>query len=107
MEEIYEPGKPKRVGYFREVTDNMPTYWQLPYRCMLPKDIPNLLICGRAIDADKGALAAARVMISLNQTGEAAGVAAAMTADLDTLDITALQKELVARGVKLHLEDVF
>ena len=76
MEEIYEPGKPKRVGYFREVTDNMPTYWQLPYRCMLPKDIPNLLICGRAIDADKGALAAARVMISLNQTGEAAGVAA-------------------------------
>ena len=76
VEEIYEPGKPKRVGYFREVTDDMPTYWQLPYRSMLPKEIPNLLICGRAIDADKGALAAARVMISLNQTGEAAGVAA-------------------------------
>lgn len=75
-EEIFEQGKPKRSGYWREVTDNMPTYWQLPYRSLLPRDIPNLLICGRAIDTDKGALAAARVMISLNQTGEAAGVAA-------------------------------
>lgn len=75
-EEITEPNGEKHVVFWREIDDNMPTYWQLPYRSMLPKDIPNLLICGRAIDADKGALGAARVMISLNQTGEAAGVAA-------------------------------
>jgi hypothetical protein len=43
---------------------------------LLPKNIDNLLICGRAIDADKGAFAAARIMVSMNQTGEAAGVAA-------------------------------
>ena len=48
-----------------------------------------------------------RVIPDCAVTGEAAGVAAAMTDDLDTLDITALQKELVARGVRLHLEDVF
>ena len=53
-----------------------PTYWQLPYRCLLPEKIENLLICGRAIDTDKGAFGAARVMICLNQTGEACGVAA-------------------------------
>ena len=75
-EEIVEVGKESRVVRWREEMDNAPKYWQLPYRSMLPKDIPNLLICGRAIDTDKGALAAARVMICLNQTGEAAGVAA-------------------------------
>lgn len=75
-EEIVEAGKENRLVRWRDETIESPTYWQLPYRSMLPKDIPNLLICGRAIDTDKGALAAARVMISLNQTGEAAGVAA-------------------------------
>ncbi len=75
-EEIVEAGKENLLVRWRYETIESPTYWQLPYRSMLPKDIPNLLICGRAIDTDKGALAAARVMISLNQTGEAAGVAA-------------------------------
>lgn len=101
-EEIYAPGKPKRVGKWREVTDNMPTYWQLPFRSMLPRDIPNLLICGRAIDADKGALAAARVMISLNQTGEAAGVAAyeALTSgrSVQDIDIASVKSKMKQGG---------
>lgn len=101
-EEIYEPGKPKRVGKFREISDDMPTYWQLPYRSMLPMDIPNLLICGRAIDADKGALAAARVMISLNQTGEAAGVAAfeALTSGttVQGIDFKAMRRKMKQGG---------
>ena len=75
-EEIVEVGKESRIVRWRDKMENPPTYWQLPFRSMLPKNIPNLLICGRAIDTDKGALAAARVMICLNQTGEAAGVAA-------------------------------
>ena len=52
-----------------------PTYWEIPLRSILPQEIPNLMICGRCIDADKDAYGALRVMISLNQTGEAAGVA--------------------------------
>lgn len=51
------------------------TFWQLPYRAMLPKSVDNLLICGRAVDADKGAFSAIRSLICMNQTGEAAGVA--------------------------------
>lgn len=101
-EEIFEPGKPKRSGYWREVTDKMPTYWQLPFRSLLPREIPNLLICGRAIDADKGALAAARVMISLNQTGEAAGVAAyeALTSGraVQNIDIASLKNKMKQGG---------
>ena len=52
-----------------------PTYWEIPLRSIVPEKIPNLMICGRCIDSDKDAHGALRVMISLNQTGEAAGVA--------------------------------
>lgn len=52
-----------------------PTYWQIPFRSILPESIPNLMVCGRSIDSDRDAHGALRVMISLNQTGEAAGVA--------------------------------
>ena len=107
-EEIVEKGKPNRIVNWREKTDNMPTYWQLPYRSMLPRDIPNLLICGRAIDADKGALAAARVMISLNQTGEAAGVAAfeALNSNktVQTIDFAAMRRKM-KQGGSIVLED--
>jgi hypothetical protein len=51
------------------------TYWEIPYRCMLPENVENLLVAGRCVDTDKAAFGAVRVMVSLNQTGEAAGVA--------------------------------
>jgi len=79
-----------------------PTYWQIPYRCMLPEKIGNLLICGRAIDTDKGAHGATRVMISLNQTGEAAGVACyealSTGKTVQTIDISALRKRMQDGG---------
>ena len=101
-EEIVERGKKNRVVRWREQTNDMPTFWQLPYRSMLPENIPNLLICGRAIDTDKGALAAARVMISLNQTGEAAGVAAyeALTTNrtVQDIDFTSMRRKMKQGG---------
>ena len=39
-------------------------------------------------------------------TGQAAGTAAAMSDDFGTLDVSDLQKRLVADGVVLHLEDI-
>ena len=78
------------------------TYWQFPYRSMLPRDIPNLLVCGRAIDADKSGFAAARVMISLNQTGEAAGVAAyealASGKTVQGIDFASMRRKMKAGG---------
>jgi len=61
---------------WREETDEDPTFYQIPYRCMVTKKVDNLIMAGRMISADKGAFGAIRVMINLNQTGEAAGVAA-------------------------------
>jgi hypothetical protein len=69
-------GEEKEFTKWRDDNGPYPTFWQIPYRALLPEKIDNLLICGRAIDADKGAFAATRIMVSMNQTGEAAGVAA-------------------------------
>jgi hypothetical protein len=64
---------------WKESEKNPPEFWQAPYRCLVPV-LPitkgNVLVCGRAVDADKAAFGAIRVMINMNQTGEAAGAAA-------------------------------
>lgn len=79
-------------------------YWQIPFRSMIPasKRYGNVVLAGRAIDADRQAFGAIRVMINLNQTGEAAGVAAAMCAQsgiaMADLDVTALRQRLAEGG---------
>ncbi len=99
-EEIPQLDGENKIVRWRE--DTGVTYWQLPYRSMLPKDIPNLLICGRAIDADKYGFAAARVMISLNQTGEAAGVAAyealSSSKPLQSIDFASMRRKMKEGG---------
>lgn len=79
-----------------------PTYWQIPFRSILPERIPNLMICGRCIDADKDAHGALRVMISLNQTGEAAGVACyeALTSGktVQTIDFASFREKMRKGG---------
>ena len=47
-----------------------------------------------------------RVIPCCAVTGEAAGVAAAMTDDFTSLDVSKLQEILVKNGVVLHLKDI-
>lgn len=79
-----------------------PTYWQIPFRSILPEKIPNLMICGRCIDSDRDAHGALRVMISLNQTGEAAGVACyeALTSGktVQTIDFASFREKMRKGG---------
>ncbi len=51
-------------------------YYQIPLRSLVQRELPNLITAGRMIDADPDAFGAVRVMVNLNQVGEAAGVAA-------------------------------
>ncbi|MDR1279252.1 MAG: FAD-dependent oxidoreductase [Opitutaceae bacterium] len=76
--EVYErPGYPHQEGRWRPETTENPVFYQIPYRCLVPRGPhENLLVAGRMIDADSMAFGAIRVMVNLNQTGEAAGVAA-------------------------------
>lgn len=50
----------------------------IPYRCLITKDNPNLLVAGRSISADADAFAAIRVQAPCMETGQAAGIAAAL-----------------------------
>jgi len=78
-----EPGKPDENGRWRAGQSKDPTFYQIPYRSLVPKDVPNVLATGRLIDADAGAYGAVRVMVNCNQTGEAAGTAAYCALDSD------------------------
>ena len=51
---------------------------QIPYSCMVPKGIDNLLAAGRCIQADGQALGPARIMATCFAVGQAAGTAAAI-----------------------------
>ncbi len=62
------------------VIQNVPTgdYYEIPYRCLLPVGVSNLLVAGRSVSATHEAQASLRVMPTCFAMGEAAGVAAAI-----------------------------
>jgi hypothetical protein len=78
------------------------TFYQIPYRTLVPKGSTNVLVAGRALDADPGAFGAARVMINCNQTGEAAGTACVLSlqagCSVAQLDATLLRSTLARHG---------
>ena len=71
----------RKWSRWRPEGEDTALFYQIPYRSMVRRDCPNLIMAGRMIDADPGAYGAIRVMITMNQTGEAAGEAAALAQD--------------------------
>lgn len=55
-------------------------FYQIPLSTMVSDKTPNVVLAGRMISTDRSAFGGIRVMVNLNQTGEAAGVAAALAA---------------------------
>ena len=55
-------------------------FYQIPLSTMVNDKAPNIVLAGRSISADRGAFGGIRVMVNLNQTGEAAGVTASLAA---------------------------
>ena len=53
-------------------------YYEIPYRCLVPQKVDNLLVAGRCISADHEGAASARVIPPCYATGEAAGTAGAL-----------------------------
>lgn len=81
------------------------TYYDIPYRCIVPQKFNNLLISGRCISADHGGMASARVIGTCFAIGEAAGLAAWMSLKASKpprkLEVARLQAELKKNGVRL------
>ena len=65
--------------------------YDIPLRCLMSADTPNLFAVGRTADGDRQAGASIRVMGTAFATGQAAGVAAAAFAEVGTVDPTAVR----------------
>jgi len=103
------------IGIFPEFIDGygiliLPTtgrYFQIPYRNLLPKNVENLLVAGRAAGGDRDSHAATRNMACCAVTGQGAGVAAALSVKqqgraLGDIDIADVQRELERQGARYH-----
>jgi len=74
----------------------------VPYRCLTPKGLSNVLVAGRAISCDRAVQGSVRVMPVCLAMGEAAGIAAQMAAnacsDVHAVDVAKLRSRLKEEG---------
>ncbi len=79
--------------------------YDIPYRCLVPKKVENLLVAGRCVSSTHEAQAAIRVIPICMAMGQAAGTAAALAVKLKVtpreMDVTLLQKTLREQGANL------
>ena len=75
----------------------------IPYRCLTPEKLKNVLVAGRCISSDEYAYGSLRIMPACLVTGEAAGTAAALTSErkdknVHKIDVQYLRKRLKEKG---------
>jgi hypothetical protein len=78
--------------------------YEIPLRCLMSENTPNLFAAGRAADGDQKAGASLRVMGTAFATGQAAGAAAAMLADHGRIVPDTVRARLRAQGALIDLE---
>jgi hypothetical protein len=92
---------PKGGGGFFEGPREGP-YYTIPYRCLVPLKVENLLVAGRPISATHEAHGSLRVMPPCFATGQAAGTAAALALETDVsprqVNVGLLRESLVQQG---------
>lgn len=80
---------------------------RLPYGCIVPQKIDNLLVAGRCLSAKEDALGQLRLIPVCSATGQTAGVAAALCLKRNRtprkLEVCELQEGVSARGMDLGL----
>lgn len=79
--------------------------YDIPYRCLLPRNVENLIVSGRCISSTHEALASFRIMSVCTALGEAAGVAAAIAVEDNVaprqVDVRKIQTALTEKGADL------
>jgi len=97
--DIHEPGG--RGLRFDAVEE-----YQIPYRCLVPKKIDSLLVAGRCISCDHESLGTVRTIPACMYTGQAAGIAAALSAKNDVtprnLSVAEIQTALIEQKAIIH-----
>ncbi|RTL55301.1 MAG: FAD-dependent oxidoreductase [Bradyrhizobiaceae bacterium] len=84
--------------------------YEIPYRCMVPKGVEQLLVAGRCISADHGAHGRSRNMPACMATGQAAGIAASIAVGSNTtvrhIPVENMQSILKSIGMPLRPADL-
>jgi glycine/D-amino acid oxidase-like deaminating enzyme len=82
------------------------TSYEIPYRCLVPRVVDDLLVAGRCISTTHEALASTRLTPTVMTLGQAAGTAAALSVQAGmlprSLDAQVLRERLIADGVDLR-----
>jgi hypothetical protein len=80
--------------------------YEIPYRCLVPRGVDDLLVAGRCISTTHEALASTRLTPTVMTLGQAAGTAAALSLQQHVtpraLDPALLRERLVRDGVDLR-----
>jgi len=83
--------------------------YDIPFRCLVPKDVDGLLVAGRCISSDYLADNSLRLIVPCFATGQAAGVAAALAVRQSIqprhIAVAAVRKSLIQQGVYLDGSD--
>ncbi len=74
----------------------------VPYRCLVPRRLTNVLTAGRCISTDRAVQGSTRVMPMCFATGEAAGIAAALAVKGDLRDVRAIDVSLLRQRLLDH-----
>jgi len=80
--------------------------YEVPFRTLYSSQCRNLIMAGRCTSVTEPMWDLMRVIPCCAVTGEAAGIAAAMSDDFPALDVKELQARLTERGVVLHESDI-
>jgi hypothetical protein len=72
----------------------------IPYRCLTPRGLVNVLVAGRAISCDRAVQGSVRVMPVCLAMGEAAGIAAASACALPRCDVHAVDAQHLRRRLR-------
>ncbi len=80
--------------------------YEIPLRCLISEDTPNLFAAGRTADGDQKAGSSLRVMGTAFATGQAAGAAAATLADSGAVAADTVRARLRAQDALIDLESL-
>jgi len=100
-EDYTRPGFPSVKGRWRDSLAVDPTFYQVPLRSIIPYKYDNLMVAGRMFDSEILAYSGIRVMVNMNQLGEAAGVASylALNQNKKIKDVAAKEvREILKKG---------
>ena len=93
------------IGMISDWRKRGPVY-EVPFRTLYSKEVKNLIVAGRCTSVTEPMWDIMRVIPCCAVTGEAAGLAAALTDDFTTLNVKILQEKLKENNVKIHEKDI-